>query len=276
MTRMLLFPFCFGTMGKCRLCGKTGHNRKTCPTTKEKVTAMELDLETGEITPCEMFGSFDTIQHVEEDEHDNKKARDAASILKGFDLASLVERYKKTCRECSCTLYCPKKWGDSILCNDCYYNKQDNCGICGNTIKHIYKWKELSVCGTCYISEKEKLSDIVNEYMLSRGMTECSFCRKVRTRVYGFHLDHINMFDKENAIIKMLINGEDEDVIKAEIEKCQLLCVDCHMLVTGAEMACKFTSAKCKKIDERELYGEVMPVIYEQIRAFRGGGGASE
>jgi hypothetical protein len=272
MTQHDFFYFYFGTMGKCRICRKEGHNRKKCPTTMEKISALELDLETGEITPCEMFGTVDVIQHVEEDHESPKKVRDEETILKGFDFNGLIERYKKACSECSCVLYYPKKYGDIILCCDCYYKKQEKCGICDCPIKYIYKWKGVTVCGPCYVSEQEKLSEQINEYIHSRGMTSCAFCRKLRTRIYGFHLDHINMFDKDRAIIKMVQKGEDFEVVREEIDKCQMLCVDCHMLVTGAEIACKFTSAKCRGIDERELYGKVMPVIYEKIKEFRGGG----
>lgn len=68
-------------MGKCRLCKQEGHNRKKCPTTMMKIPALELDLETGEITPCDMFRTVDTIQHVEEEVLPT--VRDASSILVG-------------------------------------------------------------------------------------------------------------------------------------------------------------------------------------------------
>ena len=261
-------------MGKCRLCKQEGHNRKKCPTTMMKIPALELDLETGEITPCDMFRTVDTIQHVEEEVLPT--VRDASSILVGFDLAALVERYTKTCTECNCVVYYPKMFDEHVLCCDCYYKKLDNCSLCQCAIKYIYKWKGSAVCGSCYITAYEKLSDDVNDYIRQCELTECSFCRKGRRRIYGFHLDHMNMFDKNDSVIRMITRGDALDSIKAEIDKCQMLCVDCHMLVTGAEMECKFTRAKCKKIDERELYDAVMPAIYEKIRVFRGGGAAMD
>jgi len=233
-----------------------------------KISALELDVETGEITPCDMFRAVDTIQHVEEEV---RLIRDASSILKEFDLAALVNKHTKTCAECSCVVYYPKMFGDRVMCCDCYYKRLEKCSICDCTIKYIYKWKGDAVCGSCYISAHEKLSDDVNDYIVRRGMIACLFCGKERTRIYGFHLDHLNMFDKNDSVIRMLASGEPLEAIKAEIDKCQMLCVDCHMLVTGAEMECKFTRAKCKNMDERELYGEVMADIYERIRAFRRG-----
>jgi len=258
-------------MGRCRLCKQEGHNRKKCPTKMVKISSLELDLETGEITECELLRTADTIQHVYEEVA--PKIRDASSILMEFDLSVLVERYTKICTECSCVVYYPKMVGEQVMCCDCYYKRLDNCSVCGCAIKYIYKWKGSVVCGPCYITVHEKLSDDVNEYIRHRGLTKCSFCDKERRRIYGFHLDHLNMFDKNESVISMISRGDAIDDIKAEVDKCQLLCVDCHMLVTGAERDCKFIQAKSKKINERELYDAVMPTIYEKIRAFRGGGG---
>lgn len=248
-------------MGKCRLCRQEGHNRKSCPTLKTKIASLELDLETGEITPCELLG---TIQYVEEEAPPKSTVRDVPTILEEFDLSMLIKRYKKTCAECSRELYCSR----GELCSDCYYKKREKCEKCETDIKYIYKWKEASLCGKCYITEKERLSDMVQDYLTECGMTSCVFCGKGRVGVYGFHLDHKNMFDKSDSVIKMILRGADFDLIKEEIDKCQLLCVDCHMLVTGAEVSCGFTGAKCRKLNEKELYDKVMTVIYEKIRAF--------
>lgn len=257
-------------MGRCRLCKQEGHYRNKCPTKLVKISAFEMDLETGEVTTCEMLRIDDTIQHVEEEVL--PAIRDASSILAGFDLASLAERYAKACTECNCVVYYPKMVGGNVMCSECYYKRLDDCSVCGCSIKYLYTWKGSAVCGPCYITAYENLSDDINEYIRSRGLTKCSFCEKERRRIYGFHLDHLNMFDKNDSVIRMISRGDALDSIKAEIDKCQMLCIDCHMLVTGAEMDCKFTRAKCKKVDERELYDAVMPAIYEKIRAFRRGG----
>jgi hypothetical protein len=245
-------------MGKCGLCGKIGHNRTTCTAAIDTITLdlasmKTLDLETGEISvPV-------------------REERTKDSVLKLFNIGELTEKYKKHCDECSGLMYSVKTFDDKLLCNDCFFKKNTHCGICGNYLKYIYSWKDKVVCGICFITEKEKLSDAANDYIREKGMVSCSFCGKERDRVYGFHLDHINMFDKYCSIIDMIKGKKDIDLIKEEIDKCQLLCVDCHALVTGAENMCKFTQAKRKKIDERELYAEVMSEVYAQIAAARCG-----
>ena len=255
-------------MGKCRICGKTGHNRLKCPTLKPTFIGRELDLETGEYAECEMFCSGDKIELISDDGNDTKK-RTPDDVFKLFNFSTITERSKKKCSECASTFYYAKRCKDTISCADCFYKKKKICDKCGGAIKFINKWKDMVVCSTCYVFERDKLSEAINEYIISKGMTNCAFCKKERTCPYGFHLDHINMFDKETAIIKMIMNGADlEDAIK-EVDKCQMLCVDCHMLVSSSELMCKFTRAKARKIDEKELYDKVMPIIYQKIIDYR-------
>jgi len=46
-----------------------------------------------------------------------------------------------------------------------------------------------------------------------------------------FHYDHIDMFDKTDSICKMIKDGTDMTAIYEEINKCQLLCISCHIVV---------------------------------------------
>ena len=89
------------------------------------------------------------------------------------------------------------------------------------------------------------------------------------------------MFSKVNSVMDMVNAGEPEEAIKAEIAKCQLLCVDCHMVVTRFELRRGFMHKKTKlnrviAAGEdatdlcKELYDEydvVMTKMYPLIRA---------
>lgn len=250
-------------MVHCRVCKKEGHTRRTCPATKEKTSALELDLETGEMALFDMV--LPTSLPAEEIEVIHRGKRDVATILEKFDLDALIERYKKTCSDCGGITLRPK--GEQ--CADCYFKTCTECSRCAGEVGYIYWWKGACMCGPCYITEKEALSEQIQSYLTSRGMTACAFCKKSRTRVNGFHLDHLNMFTKKDSLMHMLQRGEEFETIREEIDKCQLLCIDCHQLVTGAEIACGFHSAKMRKVDEAELYADVMSVVYERIRAAR-------
>jgi hypothetical protein len=137
-------------------------------------------------------------------------------------------------------------------------------------------------CSTCrkvYINAKSKR---IMEYINSKGMTKCNFCGTPRgDDCTGFHFDHLNMFLKTGTVGQMIGNDTDDHIIMEEIDKCQLLCVSCHLLVTKIELKYGFTQSKIKLGkgigDLEELikeYDTVMMPIYEVIKGkFRGGEG---
>ena len=98
-----------------------------------------------------------------------------------------------------------------------------------------------------------------------------------------FHYDHINMFDKSDSICKLVREGTNIEDIYKEIDKCQLLCVSCHSVVTKVELMCGFTRIKrqmTKEFNETEdeekrnkliseyseLYNKFMSEAYIYIR----------
>ena len=52
---------------------------------------------------------------------------------------------------------------------------------------------------------------------------------------HGFHYDHINQFIKSTTIYAMVAAGQSFEEIEIELDKCQLLCIECHHIVTAAE-----------------------------------------
>ena len=55
---------------------------------------------------------------------------------------------------------------------------------------------------------------------------KCSNCDENHPAALEFH--HISKKDKENAITNMVYNGNSIEKIKKEIEKCRVLCSNCH------------------------------------------------
>lgn len=152
------------------------------------------------------------------------------------------------------------------------------CDECGSTIYgNGKKWMGKCVCIGCHAALRKGVSSEFQAYLDAVYGAGCTFCGKTDGR---FHLDHINMFSKEGSICEMLDKGCSETAIRTEIEKCQLLCIQCHAIVTRYEQMAGFHAYKkslntLKKDKEAYLarqkelsakYSEIMEVIYPQLR----------
>ena len=114
--------------------------------------------------------------------------------------------------------------------------------------------------------------------MIEKGHVKCVFCHKERTNPHEFHLDHINMFTKTGSVGPMMFEGVAVELIKAEIDKCQLLCISCHAAVTHFEHKFGFIRQKRKnknnpKQYHMERYDTYMGAVYAALRLRGGGGG---
>lgn len=164
-------------------------------------------------------------------------------------IASTIASMKKTCEQCGCEMYSNLRiWGGKKICPECY--------------------------AQVYPAHRDEL----NRWMEAVGLKGCAFCGKPRTNPSGFHFDHINMFEKSGAVGRMLFDGVALDRIKEEIQKCQLLCLCCHAIVTKMEVRLGFTHLKVKRWRPRTDvskgdYSEKMGEVYEYIKALRGRGG---
>jgi hypothetical protein len=170
------------------------------------------------------------------------KATDTVSMaaLTDDDIANLLETKKKLCSDCSVV----------------YYSAYDK--------------RKPNVCETCYRSKLAELSQIISNYMDISGMMNCKFCNKTRTSIGGFHLDHVNMFNKRMSVGEMIYSLRSVDEIKKEVDKCQLLCADCHSIVTCLEHKLGFIRGKWKRGHTKDelykIYDDVMGENYAIIR----------
>jgi hypothetical protein len=153
------------------------------------------------------------------------------------------------------------------------------CRLMDYGTSHI--WQDKLHCETCYnnlyahhIQERWKL---VMEYTIEKKKTSCNLCGKVamldQPLSGRFHYDHIDIFDKSGTICDMVKIGTSVDDIYREMDKCQLLCISCHKIVTKMEHQCGFIRLKKSSEDNEELrkqcsilYQSLMSRLYDSIR----------
>jgi hypothetical protein len=158
--------------------------------------------------------------------------------------------------------------GDAYI--DAVFNSKRKCNHCDSYILFG------NICAECCNKLKEENIIQVLDYLEKKGMICCNFCNARCGKDYsGFHFDHLNMFNKSNTIWALVCSTNNINLIYTEIDKCQLLCISCHKLVTKLEQAYGFTRMKIKytkggsKRTQSELeeeYNKVMLPIYEKIR----------
>lgn len=147
----------------------------------------------------------------------------------------------------------------SIKCYEC--DKDLNC----IQIKTNRIWKENKICDTCwckYDDERNKLWEKVNKYK----PIQCTICCSIKlNQGERYHYDHINMFDKDNSICNMVNEGIDIEDIYKEIDKCQILCLRCHHIVTELENKLGFTRMKIT-LNKQIKYGKKTEDEYDKIK----------
>ena len=97
------------------------------------------------------------------------------------------------------------------------------------------------VCGLCRAFHESLITLRMYEYILQEVKKPCRFCGRVEVKK---NFDHVNMFEKSGTVGMMVIRGCPESAILKEIQKCQILCVDCHRVVTSYEMRRGFMKKK--------------------------------
>lgn len=149
------------------------------------------------------------------------------------------------------------------LCNTNYYHKQLN-----------RMWNNKNICDLCWCNfEKKRQSvwDKINSF--KNNVCEICGINRENTKM-RFHYDHINLFDKENSICKMINDGFSFDNIVNEVNKCQYICINCHTLITEIERQYGFTQYKIQLVknfnngkltqEEYNIKQKVIENIYKQ------------
>ena len=222
---------------------------------RKKVEGITLDLTSIiEGDPCDIYALIEEAQAkaLKEDAvpKDKKVSKEKKSLviskLSREECHTIIKGLTSTCDDCSGTLY---------------YALKD--------------WNMLKLCYSCHRKKFMGLCDEMNQYLSEKGHISCNFCGKIRINPYEFHFDHVNMYSKTGSVGPMLYNGCSIDKIKEEIDKCQLLCVSCHAVVTHFEHRYGFIKAKKSKktaaIDAMDkIYDEYMGEVYAFMKGLHG------
>ena len=168
-------------------------------------------------------------------------------------------------RPTNLTLYLQNINHLSKKCNEC-----DKKIICIQTNTNRI-WKGNDLCDSCWY-KYEYFRNLMWENIKSYKPTQCEICASIQTYTsQRYHYDHLNMFNKNKSICSMVNEGVDMKEIYNEIDKCQILCLPCHHIVTDIEHKLGFTRIKQSltrnlnngEITEEEY--EVQTVYYQRI-----------
>lgn len=164
-------------------------------------------------------------------------------------------------------------------CNECKKNI-----VCIQTNTHRI-WKGNDICDTCW-ANYEDCRKLIWEKIKAYKTIECEICRSIQTHTIAerYHYDHLNMFNKGNSICSMVNECVNIEEIYSEIDKCQILCLSCHHIVTDIEHKLGFTRIKqtlTRKLNQSEMteeeynkqtqyyqniYEEKMKFIYNELK----------
>ena len=145
-------------------------------------------------------------------------------------------------------------------------------------------WKEKDICDTCW-SKYEDCRKSTWEKVKEYRLVQCAICDSIQNHLAErYHYDHLNMFNKDRSVCTMVNEGATLEEIYKEIDKCQILCLSCHHIVTDIERRFGFTRIKqlltksfnqkeiveeeyCRQIQVyQEIYKEKMKNIYEELK----------
>lgn len=104
-------------------------------------------------------------------------------------------------------------------------NTTKNCPKCGKD----FKWNKNNVCWTCRSFNRRKLN---REKGIKYLGSKCKRCKTKDTDVLTFHhLDRDNKYDNLSSLWHREWN-----IINLELDKCELLCANCHMKLHKKEI----------------------------------------
>lgn len=180
--------------------------------------------------------------------------------IKWSEMATKLNRSEDSIHRKYNELVTPEEHLDCCLLN---LDPEDIINIMNN-IKHIckhcsspfyytaYIWKDEEYCELCHTTLfGEEINDkwnYIKDYSESVGKTNCNICKTSliinKENIRKYHYDHINMFEKSNSICIMISTGIDIEQVVDEIDKCQVLCIPCHNIITKVEHMCGFIRVK--------------------------------
>ena len=114
------------------------------------------------------------------------------------------------------------------LCRYCHkYYPESEFGVDLTTKKKVYRRHK---CRCCYRATKRKLSKKYRQWLIDyKKKHKCTKCGIADYRVLEFHHSHDT--DKEFSIGEAVSNNYGFKRIKEEVEKCIIICANCHRII---------------------------------------------
>ena len=236
------------TLGKmnikvCKDCGNIGHNSKIqniCPLKisetnkkmkiiKDEILNSECLNNSSEEILNELCKKLDISMHACRTLYSKIPPEELVNRPMDIDKYILTTINKDKCKECDDSIYITSKtriWQDKKICDYCWWNHKKERDEVWDELKKVRPM-------ICYICNKEQ---------------KCSGER--------YHYDHKNMFTKNESICSMIDRGCDIKETLDEMNKCQILCISCHTIITDIEMKCGFIRMKTlltKQINNNDI-----------------------
>jgi len=128
---------------------------------------------------------------------------------------------------------------------DLYNSKSCNGKLCNGRIRNFNKFylsknRYSRYCKKCERYNGKLKRDKIGDYIdnIKLEISECQSCNKKVTKdtCCCFDFDHLDQKTKKNAISFYRSQGANQEIVKTEIEKCQLLCCHCHKKKTVKQL----------------------------------------
>ena len=111
---------------------------------------------------------------------------------------------------------------------DSIKKNKKKCTICAEYFS-IKAFSERSTCKTCYADKRSRRKIKVREIISSiKKEMKCEKCGFDDPRALHFH--HKSPKDKKNEVSALASSGYSLEAIKKEINKCIVLCANCHSI----------------------------------------------
>ena len=86
------------------------------------------------------------------------------------------------------------------------------------------------------ILRRNKIRGIMRNYLISLKDKPCTDCGK-KYPSYVMDFDHREGEKKEHDIARMIVGGWSMQNVKREVEKCEIVCSNCHRIRTHLRLA---------------------------------------
>lgn len=109
--------------------------------------------------------------------------------------------------------------------------RQNKCRICAAKIaKTYYLSNKENHLKSIYHLKREKIAKNREKILEILNKNPCSLCGENDIRVLEF--DHVQRESKKSDVGKLVEHGYSWKTILSEIEKCRILCSNCHSKIT--------------------------------------------